>query len=131
MCVLHCVPPLSRYNSDIPESTLISFDRNVTEKIGNQKVLYFSTYFLSNICAKNYQTKIDSCTSELWRVKEVTVLGHNVVSLSLRHCTGSRWCGGEVIAGDVVSHQRTTDDEDTVIDVVGCDMATSGHVISR
>jgi len=60
----------------------------------------------------------------------VTVLGHNVVSLLLRHCTGSRWCGGEVIEGDVVS-QRTTDDEDTVIDVVGCDMTTSGHVISR
>ena len=60
MCFLDRVSPLSRYNSDMPESTLISFDRNVTEKIGNQKVLYFSTYFLSNIRAKKLPKSIHS-----------------------------------------------------------------------
>jgi len=31
------------YNSDIHESIFIFFGKNVTEKVGNQKVLYFPT----------------------------------------------------------------------------------------
>jgi len=34
---------LSRYNSDKHQSIFIIFGRNVTEKVGNQKVFYFST----------------------------------------------------------------------------------------
>jgi len=43
--------------------------------------------------------------------------------------TGSRWYGDDVISG-VDASMRRTDDDDTVIDVVGCDMATSDHVTS-
>jgi len=34
---------LSRYNSDVHESILIIFGTSVTEKAGNQMVLYFLT----------------------------------------------------------------------------------------
>jgi len=34
---------LSRYNSNIHESILIHFGKNVTEKVGNQKLFYFPT----------------------------------------------------------------------------------------
>ena len=44
--------------------------------------------------------------------------------------TGSRWYGDDVISG-VDASMRRTDDDDTVIDVVGCDMATSDHVTSQ
>jgi len=44
---VHCVPKsvttLSRYKSDIHELILIIFGTNVTEKVGNQKLLYFLT----------------------------------------------------------------------------------------
>jgi len=44
---IHClsknVTTLSHHNSDIPESVLIISGTNVTEKAGNQKVLYFFT----------------------------------------------------------------------------------------
>jgi len=37
------VATLSCYNTDIHEPILIVFGRNVTKKVCNQKVLYFST----------------------------------------------------------------------------------------
>ena len=37
------VTSLSHYNSDIHESILIIFGLDVTEKVGNQKILYFCT----------------------------------------------------------------------------------------
>jgi len=37
------VTTLSCYNSDIHESILIIFGTNITEKVGNQTVLYFPT----------------------------------------------------------------------------------------
>lgn len=45
---------------------------------------------------------------------------------------GSRWCGDDVISGRDVSMRRTDDDDDTVIDVVGCDLAAcTGRDMSR
>ena len=45
--VLHCVsknvPPLACYNFDAHEWILIFFGRNVTDKVGNQKTLYYAT----------------------------------------------------------------------------------------
>ena len=44
---LHCVPKnftnLSCYKFDIAESMLTIFSTNVTEKVGNQKLLHFPT----------------------------------------------------------------------------------------
>jgi len=42
------VPPLACYNFDAREWILIFFGRNVTDKVGNQKPLYYSTS--SNLC---------------------------------------------------------------------------------
>jgi len=42
------VPPLACYNIDTHEWILIFFRRNVTDKVGNQKTLYYTT--LSNLC---------------------------------------------------------------------------------
>lgn len=43
---------------------------------------------------------------------------------------GSRWCGDDVISGREVSMRRA-DDDDTVIDVVGCDLAATDRDMSR
>jgi len=37
------VPPLACYNFDAHEWILIFFGRNVTDKVGNQKTLYYAT----------------------------------------------------------------------------------------
>jgi len=42
-CLKKNVPPLVCYNFDIREWILIFFGRNVTDKAGNQKVLYYAT----------------------------------------------------------------------------------------
>jgi len=42
------VPPLACYNFDAHEWILIFFGRNVTDKIGNQKTLYYATS--NNLC---------------------------------------------------------------------------------
>ena len=42
------VPPLACYNSDAHEWILIFFGRNVTDKVGNQKMLYYATS--NNLC---------------------------------------------------------------------------------
>jgi len=42
------VPPLVCYNFDAHEWILIFFGRNVTDKVGNQKTLYYATS--SNLC---------------------------------------------------------------------------------
>jgi len=42
------VPPLACYNSDAQQRILIFFGRNVTDKVGNQKTLYYATS--SNLC---------------------------------------------------------------------------------
>jgi len=42
------VPPLACYNFDTHEWILILFGRNVTDKVGNQKTLYYTT--LNNLC---------------------------------------------------------------------------------
>jgi len=42
------VPLLACYNSDTHEWILIFFGRNVTDKVGNQKTLYYATS--SNFC---------------------------------------------------------------------------------
>ena len=42
------VPPLACYNVDAHEWILIFFGGNVTDKVGNQKTLYYAT--LSNLC---------------------------------------------------------------------------------
>ena len=45
--------------------------------------------------------------------------------------TGSGWCADDVISGGGVSMRRA-DDEDAVIDVVGCDVvAPSDHVMTN
>jgi len=53
------VPPLACYNFDTHEWILIFFDRNVTDKAGNQKTLYYAT--LSNLyfCTtwQNWETR--------------------------------------------------------------------------
>ena len=48
MMQLHCdsgkkFTSLYRYNFDIRESILITFGRNITEKVSNQSILYFLT----------------------------------------------------------------------------------------
>jgi len=42
------VPPLACYNSDTHEWILIFFGRNVTDKVGSQKTLYYATS--NNLC---------------------------------------------------------------------------------
>jgi len=42
------VPPLACYNFDAREWILIFFGRNVTDKVGNQKTLYYATS--NNLC---------------------------------------------------------------------------------
>ena len=42
------VPPLACYNFDTREWSLTFFGRNVTDKVGNQKTLYYATS--SNLC---------------------------------------------------------------------------------
>jgi len=42
------VPPLAYYNFDVHEWILIFFGRNVTDKVCNQKTLYYSTS--NNLC---------------------------------------------------------------------------------
>ena len=42
------VPPLACYNFDAHEWILIFFGRNVTDKVGNQKMLYHATS--NNLC---------------------------------------------------------------------------------
>ena len=42
------VSPLVCYNFDAREWILIFFDRNVTDKVGNQKTLYYATS--NNLC---------------------------------------------------------------------------------
>jgi len=37
------VPPLACYNFDAHDWILIFFGRNVTDKVGNQKMLYYAT----------------------------------------------------------------------------------------
>jgi len=53
------VPPLACYNFDTHEWILIFFGRNVTDKVGNQKTLYYATS--SNLCFcttwKNAETR--------------------------------------------------------------------------
>jgi len=41
-------PPLACYNFDTHEWILIFFGRNVTDKVGNQKTLYYATS--NNLC---------------------------------------------------------------------------------
>ena len=42
-CLKKNVPPLAWYNSETHEWILIFFRRNVTEKVGYQKTLYYAT----------------------------------------------------------------------------------------
>ena len=42
------VPPLACYNFDTHERILIFFGRNVTDKVGNQKTLYYA--ISNNFC---------------------------------------------------------------------------------
>jgi len=42
------VPPLACYDFDTHEWILIFFGRNVTDKVGNQKMLYYATS--NNLC---------------------------------------------------------------------------------
>jgi len=50
-------PPLTCYNFDMHEWILIFFGRNVTDKVGNEKTLYYATS--NNLClAKQENTKI-------------------------------------------------------------------------
>jgi len=42
------VPPLACYNFDAREGILIFFGRNVTDKVGNQRTLYYATS--NNLC---------------------------------------------------------------------------------
>jgi len=42
------LPPSACYNIDTHEWILIFFSRNVTDKVGNQKTLYYATS--SNLC---------------------------------------------------------------------------------
>jgi len=42
------VPPLASYNFDAHEWILIFCDRNVTDKVGNRKTLYYATS--NNLC---------------------------------------------------------------------------------
>jgi len=53
VCLLYTVsqknvPPLACYNFDAREWILIFFGRNVTDKVGNQKTLYYATW--NNLC---------------------------------------------------------------------------------
>jgi len=79
-CVPKNVPNLSRYNSDIHQSIFIIFGTNVTEKVGNHNVLYFSTspnyYYCYLARCKN--TKIASFLSN-------AVLFHFWLSASIRN----------------------------------------------
>ena len=43
------VPPLACYNFDAHEWILIFFGRNVTDKVGNQKTLYYA--ISNNLCS--------------------------------------------------------------------------------
>jgi len=56
------VPPLACYNYDTHEWILIFFGRNVTDKVGNQKTLYYATsnnlIMLLHYLAKCGNTKI-------------------------------------------------------------------------
>ena len=47
-CVSKNVPPLACYNFDTHEWILIFFGRNVTDKVRNEKLLYYAT--LNNLC---------------------------------------------------------------------------------
>jgi len=47
-CLKKNVPPLACYNFDTHEWILIFFGRNVTDKVGNQKTLYYATS--NNLC---------------------------------------------------------------------------------
>jgi len=49
------VPPLACYNLDTHEWILISFGRNVTDKVGNEKTLYYATS--SSLVLLHYLTK--------------------------------------------------------------------------
>jgi len=47
-CLKKNVPPLACYNFDAHEWILIFFGRNVTDKVGSQKMLYYATS--NNLC---------------------------------------------------------------------------------
>jgi len=47
-CVSKNVPPLACYNFDAREWILIFFGKNVTDKVCNQKALYYATS--NNLC---------------------------------------------------------------------------------
>jgi len=47
-CLSKNVPPLVCYNFDIRQHVLIFFGRNVTDKVSNEKTLYYATP--SNLC---------------------------------------------------------------------------------
>ena len=62
------VPPLACYNFDAHEWILIFFGRNVTDKVGNQKTLYYATSNNLHYLAKRgnmqttYFTQLDCIT---------------------------------------------------------------------
>jgi len=59
------VTNLSRYSSDVHESILIVFGTNVTEKVGNQKVLYIPTSRNQCFCTTWGNRKPESCIFSL------------------------------------------------------------------
>ena len=44
------VPPLACYNFDTHECILILYGKNVTDKVDNQKLLYYATSSSNNLC---------------------------------------------------------------------------------
>ena len=74
--IIHCVsknvPPLACYNFDTHEWILIFFGRNGTDKVGNQKTLYYAT--LSNLCF---------CTT--WKNEEMRKSHFHSLGLCYKH----------------------------------------------
>jgi len=67
--IIHCVsknvPPLTCYNLDIHGSITTIFGTSVTEKVGNQKVLYFPTSHNLCFCTTWGNRKPKNCVFSL------------------------------------------------------------------
>ena len=64
-CLKKTVPPLACYNLDIHSSITIIFGTSVTEKVGNQNLLYFPTSPNLCFCTTWWNRKPENCTFSL------------------------------------------------------------------
>jgi len=80
------VPPLPCYNFDAHEWILIFFGRNVTDKVGNQKTLYYSTS--SNLCFCTIWQKAETQKSHI----SLNWIVLHLCAIFLKETNCNMWC---------------------------------------